>query len=194
MAQNYLKNKDFDNFIQISNYLLKFLTQSRWISLLLPLLQSLEELLKSKPNLTNELLQCSLDLLIHKPDISLNRQARIESITNLLQNTEKELVLKKTLNNRDIIAFEVNMMSSMCHYYEGIEIEIRMILECEGLVELFNILSLEFNEKAYNLKFDINEMKKDKNILIKRIQIKFVKSIINDLLSIEAIELISDKT
>jgi len=193
LAQNYLRNSDLENFNQTATNLLKYLSNSCWTYLLLNLLQSLEELLNTKANSPIDLINCHLELLIHKPEAPQLKQSRIESILAGIQLLEKDFTFKK-INPRDFIQIDVNLLSSSCSYYENVEVEVKMAFKCKSLSNLFTVLQIEFNDKNYNQKISVDEMIVEKNVWKHKFNLKFGSIVSGDILSIECIDLLYVKT
>jgi len=110
----------------------------------------------------------------------------------IMNNLDKDLIVRKSLHNREIVKIEFGFLSSSCCYYEKIDYEIRLeINQCfEGF---FNVISMEFNEKNYNRKLVLDEMIKEKNVFKQRFSLNFEKFIPGDVFTLQGLEISSEK-
>lgn len=121
-------------------------------------------------------------------------EKNIENMLLLLQTSEKETFLKKTLHRNEIIKGRVGFESSFCHYFEEVSLIVEIEMKYEGLFGLFDHLSVNFNEKEYNKRIEVNEMRKEGNLLKKKVPLKLIRKITGEeRLYIVSIELIGEK-
>ena len=94
-----------------------------------------------------------------------DQQNRIENFGNLLEKSEKEMILTKILNKNDIITIKIGFNRSFCHYFEDISLNIEIEWKYEGLAAFFDYAFVNFNENEYNKKIELSEMRKEGNSL-----------------------------
>ena len=197
LSQNYLRSKDFENFTQSASGLIKFLSNAKWHGLLLPLLKSLEEVLRMRTSFVYELLLCQFDLLLYQTEAEQAKASRFEGILKGLEGMEKDLTVRKILSNRDFVKVSLSLPCSGT-YFEPSNIEIQ--LEVKGFFQgFFGWVLMELNEKAYSRKIFIEDkagkLIEEKEVIKTnlKVDINLDKMVNGDILALEYLELVAEK-
>lgn len=189
LALNYLRNKDFESFQQSSKNLINFLSNNQWKTLLLSLLQNLEEIFNANPKLQSEKINYYLDFLIFGQELTYTRQNRIESILSVMDSAEKDIIIRKNLLNDNLFIFHGKIDKSTVNYYQKTNMQIKIVIKAIEMLQLSETLVVEFNEKSYNCKIKFSDMIKEKEFFIADFSLLFDKIITGNRLWIESLEI-----
>lgn len=193
LAQNYLRNKDYENCQTIMKNL-KSLAKNKWKTLFLSLLQSLEEVLLYSPDLKAEKIDCYLDFIIIGDELSSVKQTRVDSIISTMSSLENGLEIRKSLNSQDLFTIFFLIEKSSVHYYHNFDFQIKIQTKHEELVALMENLVIEFNEKSYNLKIPFSTMTREMNVWKANVSLNFGKGVTGNRLSVENVEIQKEET
>lgn len=165
------------------------MSNNKWKALLLSLIQNLEEIFNVNPQFQAEKIDCYLDFLIFGQELAYTRQNRLESILSLMDSAEKDIIIRKKLVNDNLFAFTVKIDKSTVNYYQKTNMQIKIQINAIEMLQLSEILIVEFNEKSYNCKIKFSDLTKENEFFIADFSLLFGKTITGNRLWIESLEI-----